>query len=90
MKIIRKYSFDINSEFGIYLPEGAEILTAQVEDGQACIFALTNELFTKTVMRKLRFIESSELIEPTEKLKYITTLQVSDSTGIVHLFEKLN
>ena len=73
----------------IELPEGAEILTAQLqrEMGRLCLWVKVDTEKPK-VIRSIRIYGTGHPIEQ-EKLKYISTYQVADGMLVFHVFEEL-
>ena len=89
MKKIFKYPLEIIDTQFIELPLGAEILTAQIQGDQLCLWAMVNAL--PEAIKKNRRIEiiGTGYPVPTGELKYISTFQVMDGSLIFHVFENV-
>ena len=87
MKTIYKYPLEGYVERQIIeMPEGAEILTVQVQDGTPCIWALVTPL-NKIVEKTVYMIGTGHKIS-TDKGDYVATVQAYDGSLILHVFIK--
>jgi hypothetical protein len=89
MKKIFRYPLEtIDTQF-IELPLGAEILTAQIQDNQLCLWAMVNtspDAITKN--RRIEIVGTGYPV-PAGELKYISTFQIMDGSLIFHVFENI-
>jgi len=89
MKKIFKYPLEITDTQFVELPLGAEILTAQMQGDQLCLWAMVNtspDAITKN--RRIEIIGTGNPV-PTGDLKYISTFQVYGGGLIFHVFENI-
>lgn len=101
-KTIWKFEFAIDDNILIEMPEGAEILSVQIQKGIPCIWALVNPLAKKTERQFELYgtgheMECNDLsigheMEFNENLerKFIETFQMINGNVVFHLFERLN
>ena len=87
MKRIYKYPLELTDTQFVELPLGAEILTAQMQGDQLCLWAMVNTL--PEAIKKNRRIEiiGTGNPVPTGDLKYISTIQIEGGRLIFHIFE---
>ena len=87
MKKIYKYPLEVTDTQFIELPLGAEILTAQMQGNQLCLWAMVNS--SPDAIKKNRCIEiiGTGNPVPTGDLKYISTFQIAGGGLIFHVFE---
>lgn len=87
MKKIYKYPLEVTDTQFIELPLGAEILTAQMQGNQLCLWAMVNS--SPDAIKKNRCIEiiGTGYPVPTGDLKYISTFQIAGGGLIFHVFE---
>lgn len=87
MKKIYKYPLTLTDTQFVELPLGAEILTAQMQDNQLCLWAMVNTLSEAVKKnRRIEIIGTGNPV-PTGNLKYISTVQIG---GLVfHVFENV-
>ena len=88
MKTIWKYQLEITDEQSLMMPEGAKILTAQIQQETLCLWALVDPIIPKQ-LRKIEIIGTGNPIYDLER-KYISTVQMAAGKLIFHLFEKLS
>lgn len=75
----------------IRMPEGAEILTIQVQDKKPCIWALVNPENEKESRIFEIYGTGHDINCDSEiKRKYINTFQLSGGMYVFHVFERLN
>ena len=89
MKKIYKYPLEIEDTQFVELPLGAEILTAQMQGNQLCLWAMVNtspEAINKN--RRIEIIGTGSPV-PTGDLKYISTFQMMGGVLIFHVFENI-
>jgi hypothetical protein len=87
MKVF-KYPIEVTDYQSVTLPQNAEILTVQVQNGMPCIWALVNP-DNKAEVRKFRLAGTGHDISTDEarKLNYIGTIQMRNGMLVFHLFE---
>ena len=86
MKNIWKCILKIDDEQIVELPEGAEALTVQIQDGQPCLWYLVNPV---QPLRKylVRMAGTGHPIERNySKNEYVGTFQMKDGQLIFHVF----
>ena len=85
MKTIHKYKLSRVYEEVIQMPEGAEILAIQYQQGSVCIWALV-DVNKRMVGRNIITLGTGHSIpEGERKYKYISTVQVGEF--VWHYFE---
>ena len=89
MNIIWKYPLEIVEEQSLMMPEGSEILTAQIQQKVLCLWALVYSTRPQQ-LRKIEIIGTGNYIDENVKRKYISTVQMADGKLIFHVFEKLS
>ena len=84
---IYKYELDLTHKQTLELPQGAQILTIQLQDGKIVLWALVDDKCK--LIKGNRFIEcyyTGKEIEISHELTYISTIQYN---GLVyHFFER--
>ena len=89
--VIWKYPLDWIGEQYINMPAGAEILTAQTQGADLCLWALVNPE-EPWLGRHLRLIGTGQPVTNASGLRYISTVQIAhagDPAFVFHLFEVL-
>lgn len=89
MKTIHKFPFLEDGRVAFEMPEGAEILTVQVQGlSMICLWALI-DTEVSLVMRKFGIFGTGQPIsvEEKEELSYIGTVQTHRSRFVWHVFE---
>jgi hypothetical protein len=90
MKTIHKYPVPIDRDyFDLELPEGAEILTVQVQRDQVCLWCTVNTERARQFKHTFRLAGTGHELDNDELLKYIGTFQLNQGWVIGHLFEVL-
>jgi hypothetical protein len=86
MRTVHKYPVSLSDIFTLELPRGAEVLTAQAQDGDMFLWALvdTNAPTEEVVFR---LANTGDCISETSELKYVNTFQLRGRGLIYHLFE---
>lgn len=82
---ICKYQLSITDEQDIMVPEGAELLTAQLQGGALCLWALVNPAAPK--QRRIIEIIGTGNPAPAAERKYIATVQMAGGSLVWHVFE---
>jgi hypothetical protein len=88
MKRIFKYKLETTDLQSIDMPQGAEILCLQVQNGEPCIWALVNDAATVT-KRHFEIYGTGHNI-PNANRKYIGTYQLRGGALVYHCFELIN
>ncbi len=86
MKTIYKYKLQIKDEQCIGLPEGAKILTVQVQKGEAFIWALVDN-DKDLEERFIEVIGTGNPVTGSDSRNYIGTIQLNDGNLVFHVFE---
>jgi hypothetical protein len=87
MKAIWKYQIEITDEQSVMMPEGAEILTAQIQGRLPFVWAIVNP----TAPEKKRTIEviPTGMTFPDASRRYIGTVQTAEGRLVWHIFERI-
>lgn len=90
MKTIWKFPIEITDVQPVCMPEGAEILSAQVQGGQLCLWALVNpeNQMTERVIEVFGTGNPIHSGMGTDR-KFIATAQMRDMPPVWHVFERL-
>lgn len=84
MITIHKFPLEQRNINEVEMPEGAEILSVQIQNGTLCLWAKVNTDYPEE-KRAIRIIGTGNYINPCEPLVFITTYQFE---GLVfHVFE---
>jgi hypothetical protein len=86
MKTIHKYELPVKNEFSIEMPEGAELLTVQVQCERPCIWALV-DADNPMRARNFRLHGTGHQVDASVWLRYVGTFQLIEGTLVLHLFE---
>jgi hypothetical protein len=75
----------------VRMPEGAEILTVQIQNGVPCIWVLVNPE-NELEIRNFEIFGTGQKIacDIGVERKYINTFQMENGSLVFHLFERLN
>lgn len=87
-KRIFKYPVEIARLQIIDMPEGAEILSLQVQSGIPCIWALVED-GNKRQSRRFRIFGTGAEINSPFDLRFIGTWQEKEGAFVFHLFEEV-
>ncbi len=85
MKTIWKFPLEIIGEQHLNLPEGAEILTAQMQGGTLCLWALVSPGSPKQ-QRTIEIFGTGHPMSDAER-RYIGTAQMAGGSLVWHIFE---
>lgn len=95
MKIIYKYPFkvfDVNARFAIEMPEKAQILSIQMQNGKPYLWALVNtDNPLNESLEDRTFVvcgTGQQIYGDTSSYKYLSTIQ--DGNYVWHIFEVEN
>lgn len=86
-KKIFKYELDSVTRQTIIMPEGATILSAQVQNGRLCLWASVDPDGGPD-HREFVLVGTGD-DAPPEPSKHLATIQVSGGSVVLHLFEQL-
>ena len=86
MKTIYKYQLSVVERQSICMPEGAEVLTVQDQNGALCLWALIDPDNSQSE-RIIYMVGTGHKIN-ADKGNYVGTIQSPDGTLILHVFEK--
>ena len=87
MKTIWKYQIVPGDEIHLSIPEGAEILSVQMQGDGPCVWALADPEANKTD-RVFEIYGTGHIVREGKK-KFIGTFQMYGGSLVFHLFEKL-
>lgn len=86
MKCIHKYPLMLMGSQDVALPQGAVILTAQMEDVHLYVFAVADPL-APVVHRRIVIRSTGDLVD--DDLTHIATVQTHDGQVVRHVFEQV-
>ena len=87
MLTVFKYQLPLGDYFKLALPKGARVLTADMQNGQPCLWALINP-DNKTEKRLFRFVGTGQMIEDSlKRLEFVATFQMEGGSLTLHIFE---
>ena len=86
-RTIYKYPVTVYDDFVVELPEGARVLTVDVQHGEPVMWAMVDPT-APTSKRHFRLIGTGHPIEDAAALTFIGTFQMRDGALVFHLFEK--
>lgn len=87
MKRIFKYPIEITDEQKIDMPQGAQILSAQMQNDKLCLWAAVDDNFTSAPI-VIRVLGTGHPVPDIEGLRYIGTAQDQRLGLVWHVFEK--
>ena len=85
---IYKYKLAVTDLQELPLPEGAEILTAQMQYDNLCLWAAVDTNVGKMVNRQIEIIGTGHPIEAAQR-DYIGTVQIHGGALVLHVFERM-
>ncbi len=90
MKVIWKYELPVMDLRTLQMPEGAEILSAQMQRNKLCLWAMV-ESENKKVDRYIEIIGTGNPVEETLNVVriFIDTIQLYGGDLIFHVFERI-
>lgn len=84
-----KYPIErLTDEFTLRLPEGARILTVQMQYGRPCLWAQVDSTAPLTT-RTFRIVGTGHPVPDGCLLHYLGTFQMDGGTLVFHLYESL-
>ena len=88
-KQIFKYTIDLEKrEQVVLMPEYTEILSVQLQQGNAKIWALVDQ-YAKEVPRRFCVFLTGAEIEKPDDMKFLATIQLHGGAIVLHVFEKV-
>lgn len=85
---IWKWKLEITDEQTISMPQGAQVLTAQMQGADLQVWALVDETILAAKKAPKRFaIYGTGNPVPQEPGRYISTFQLPDAGLVFHVFE---
>lgn len=84
MKVIWKFGFEIEDRVWFRMPEGAQFLTIQMQEGQPVLWALVD---TDRDVVKRHMLLCGTGHDASEVGRYIATFQMHDGQLAFHAFE---
>lgn len=85
MKSIWKFNFQIEDNFQIEMPKGAEILSVQSQNDKPALWAIC-DIHAEKEKRNFSIIGTGHRMNMDDK-KYIGTFQMTEGILVWHLFE---
>lgn len=82
---IWKWELAVTDRQGVYMPEGAEILDIQMQDGACCIWALCDP--RAPIETRHIAIYGTGNFMPADPGEYIATFQIAGGLMVFHAFE---
>lgn len=86
---IWKYPIKITTQQTLSMPIAAQILTAQMQGDQCCLWALVSvSEHSKCSPRLIEVFGTGHEITPADNRRYIATVQWEGGALIFHIFER--
>jgi len=85
-KTVYKYPIPVEGEFELGLPQGARVLSVQVQAGMVCLWALVDPK-APLAPRRFRLAGTGHPIENAESLSFVDTFQLHGGALVFHVFE---
>lgn len=89
MTKVYKFPLEISDEQKVSMPEGAKVLTVQVQKGKPCLWAECNT-DEEPVLRTFLIRGTGHPIDDEIEKEYIGTIQMCEGSIVFHVFEKKN
>ena len=85
----RIWKYNLNESNPVLpMPDGARILSVQVQRDDICIWAMIDDEYISTqVERRFRIHGTGHVIENGDALVYLGTVQMSGGSLVLHVFE---
>ena len=84
MKTVYKYELEITDRQDIHLPKGAQFLSAQMQNGKLCVWALVES--TREHVHRIFHVLGTGHPMRTDNLVYIGTAQMIGGGLVWHVF----
>lgn len=89
MKVIYKYLLPVRDIQRVQMPEGAEILAVQEQNGAACLWAIVEDTNTLVYRNFETFGTGQPIMEDMDVMReYIGTYQLNRGGLVFHIFER--
>lgn len=88
MKTIWKHYLSAKTVQTIQMPAGAQILTAQVQRDEICLWAMVDEVYQEYEARKIEVLGTGISAEEIKRT-HIGTVQMNNGDLVFHVFERL-
>jgi len=85
---IYKYALEVNESQVLMIPDEAEILSVQMQDGSPKLWALLDTAAAGLSERKILIFGTGNII-PEGNFKFISTFQMREGRLVFHVFEKI-
>jgi hypothetical protein len=86
MRSVWKYALDMDADvFAIYMPQGAEVLTIDLQHDHPCLWVLVDPV-AQTEAKHFRIVGTGHRIDENIE-RYIGTFQMVGLGLVFHLFE---
>jgi hypothetical protein len=82
-----KFPLEITDEQEIDIPAHAQLLDAQMQNGQLCLWALCN-VNNPSVKRKIFIFGTGHKIDFSEVGSYVSTFQMENGELVFHVFDQ--
>lgn len=86
MRVVYKYPIPVEDAFEIGLPQGARVLSVQVQGSTPCLWALVDPSRPKEA-RRFRLASTGHPVEESENLSFVDTFQLRGGSLVFHVFE---
>jgi hypothetical protein len=86
MKSIWKFPIEITDEQKVFMPQTAQVLSVQVQNGTPCIWALVDT--EEQIAERTFIVHGTGHPCACEASEFIGTFQVRGGSLVFHLFEK--
>lgn len=87
MKTIWKFHVPVDSHIAVMMPEGAEVLSVQVQPGQPQVWAVVDPE-APLMPRTFFWRGTGHAMGAAEGCRYVGTIQVASGDLVFHLFEQ--
>jgi hypothetical protein len=84
-KTIYKYQARVDDDLTIVMPEGAEVLTVQMQHNTPCVWALVDPHVAKMELRRFHWRGTGHNADNLGR--YVGTIQMAGGELAFHLFE---
>ena len=85
VKIIHKYTLNITKEQMIEMPKGAHFLSAQMQRGKLCVWAIV-ERGKLNYMESFVVLGTGQPVPEDQELEFLGTVQEFDGKLVWHIF----
>lgn len=85
MKTIWKFPIDITDQQSVEMPDGARILTVQVQGGEVCLWAEVDSTAPK-MRRTVYVFGTGHPLSPDLSADYVGTIQIRGGALVFHVY----